>query len=344
MVINYKEYIKRKILTICFVTAILIIFIIVSLSVGDYTLKFDEVIRAIFFMDTNKYVNVVVWNLRMPRVIGAIIAGAALSVSGLVMQRLLKNPLASPFTLGVSHGAMFGAALAIILFGFGEIKKAGIIINNPYFITLFAFLGAFLAIIIILILSKIKNLSPEAVILSGVAISSLFTAGTILLQYFADELQLAAIVYWSFGDLGRVVWNEIFLMFLVTISIIVYFYYKRWNYLSLTLGEDVAKSLGVDVERERLIGLFLSSLLVAVTVSFLGIIGFIGLISPHISRILIGDDDRFLIPLTSTLGALILLVSDTLARTIMAPIILPVGILTSFLGAPMFLYLLLKMK
>lgn len=252
--------------------------------------------------------------------------------------------LASPFTIGISHGAMFGAALAIYLLGFGGAESTGkIFINNPYVITIFAFLGALIGVVIILLLAKLRGLTPEAMILAGVAMSSLFTAGTTLIQYFADELQLAAMVYWTFGDLGRALWTEIYIMATIMIPSLIYFIYKRWDYNALESGEETAKSLGVNTEMTRLIGMLIASLLTSVNVAFLGIIGFVGLICPHIVRICIGGDYRFLIPISAIFGAVLLLIADTFARTIIAPIVLPVGILTSFLGAPMFLYLLMRM-
>jgi iron complex transport system permease protein len=164
-----------------------------------------------------------------------------------------------------------------------------------------------------------------------------------LIQYFADDLQLAAMVYWTFGDLGRPLWDEIYIMVAIMIPALLYFIYKRWDYNALEAGEETAKSLGVNTERARLIGMFIASLLTAINVAFLGIIGFIGLICPHIVRIFIGGDYRFLIPISALFGAVLLLIADTFARTIISPIVLPVGILTSFMGAPMFLYLLMRM-
>lgn len=286
----------------------------------------------------------IIWNIRLPRILAAIIAGISLAVSGAVTQCTLRNPLASPYTIGISHGAMFGAAFAIILFGIGGAESTGkIFINSPYLVTVFAFLGSLLAVFVILLLAKLRNFAPEAIILAGVAMSSLFSAGTMVMQYFANDLQLAAMVYWTFGDLGRPLWTEVGIMAVLMILSVAYFIYKRWDYNALESGEESAKSLGVNTEKTRLFGMLIASLLVSVNVAFLGIIGFVGLICPHLVRLLIGGDYRFVIPISSLIGALLLLISDTVARTIISPIVLPVGILTSFLGAPVFLYLLVKM-
>ena len=340
---KYKKYTEKKITFGIILLIILFLSAIYAMCVGDYRLTVNQVVDVLIGSGTSN-AELVIWNIRLPRVFAAIIAGASMAVAGAVMQCILRNPLASPFTMGISHGAMFGASLAIILLGAGGAESTGrIFVNNPYSITVFAFLGALIGVLVILLLAKLRGLSPEAMILAGVAMSSLFTACTMLIQYFADDLQLAAMVYWTFGDLGRPLWDEIYIMVAIMIPALLYFIYKRWDYNALEAGEETAKSLGVNTERARLIGMFIASLLTAINVAFLGIIGFIGLICPHIVRIFIGGDYRFLIPISALFGAVLLLIADTFARTIISPIVLPVGILTSFMGAPMFLYLLMRM-
>lgn len=209
-------------------------------------------------------------------------------------------------------------------------------------VTASAFICSIVATIIILVLAKFRNFLPEAIVLAGVALGSLFSAATTIIQYFAQDVQIAAAVFWSFGDLGRVSWSElIILSFVIGVSLI-YFMIRRWDYNALDSGEESAKSLGVNVERVRFESMFISSLITAVCVSFLGIIGFVGLIGPQIMRRIIGGDHRHLIPAAALMGANLILLSDTLARTIISPVVLPVGAITSFLGAPMFLYLLIR--
>jgi iron complex transport system permease protein len=287
----------------------------------------------------------VIWHIRLPRIIGAIVAGAGLSVAGCVMQNNLRNPLASPSTLGISNAAAFGANIAIVILGAGSIQSSStdaVIINNPYIVTTSAFICSMVATMVVLMLAKLRGFLPESIILAGVALGSLFTAGTTLIQYFADDVEVAAAVFWTFGDLGRISWKEVLIITMVISLAFIYFMFRRWDYNALDSGEESAKSLGVNVERVRLGGMFVSSIITAVSVSFLGIIGFIGLISPQIVRRVIGGDHRFLIPISAIMGSLLLLFSDTLARTVIAPVILPVGAITSFLGAPLFLYLLLR--
>ena len=191
-------------------------------------------------------------------------------------------------------------------------------------------------------IARLRSLSPEAILLAGIAIGSLFSAGITLIQYFAQDVQVAAVVFWTFGDLGRASWKEIIIMAVIIGVSMIYFAVRQWDYNAMDNGEEAAKSLGVSVERIRFGGMFASSLITAAAVSFLGIIGFIGLIGPQIMRRIIGGDHRFLIPASALMGSLLLLVSDTFARSIVSPIILPVGAITSFMGAPMFLYLLMR--
>lgn len=336
----YKRYIGRKKYVFIFLLLILFILSFVALNLGASR---TTLINLIGFNDQN--VNLVLWRIRLPRILSAIVAGAALSISGCLMQNNLKNPLASPFTLGLSNAAAFGANVAIILLDAGSAQsstKDAVIINNPYMVSICAFVFSIFATLIVIKLAKFKFFSKEAIVLSGVALGSLFTAATTLIQYFAQDYQVAAAVFWTFGDLGRVSYKEVLIMTIATLISYIYFYIHRWDYNALEVSDDVAKSLGVDVEKLRLRSLLLVSFATATAVSFVGVIGFIGLIAPHIMRRIVGSDLRFLIPTSTILGSVLLLLSDTLARTIISPIVLPVGVITSFLGAPLFLYLLIK--
>ncbi|ASJ07991.1 iron ABC transporter permease [Thermococcus siculi] len=340
---DYEGYVRRKVLIGLFLLLSILLVSLYSLSRGSYHLSLQEVLEALIGNGTEAAA-LVVWKVRLPRIVAGLLVGGALAVAGAVMQGFLRNPLATPFTMGVSHGAMFGASLAIIL-GAGYAESSGrISLNNPYAVVLFAFMGAMAAVGVILLLARLRGLSPEAIILAGVAMSSLFVALTTLVQYFADELQLAAMVYWSFGDLGRATWRENAIMLLVFVPVFVYFVVRRWDLNASAAGEEVAKSVGVDVERVRLVSTFLAALITAVGVAFVGVIGFIGLIAPHAIRLVAGGDYRFLVPLSALAGALLLVTADTVARLVLAPMILPVGIVTSFLGAPAFIYLLVRLE
>ncbi|MGD6808461.1 MAG: FecCD family ABC transporter permease [Candidatus Bathyarchaeia archaeon] len=319
----------------------LVVCVIVAALYGPKNLSFFTVIKSIFTFDTSGDGGIV-WNIRMVRIIGALLAGAGLAVAGVVMQCILRNPLASPFTLGISSAAAFGASFAIIFLGAGSAMTSTVSISNPYVTTICAFVFSLLATGSILLLTKITRVSAETIILAGVAINVMFSAGLSFMQYIATDSQLGNIVAWTFGDLGKATWSWNSLIFLVFLPVTLYFFYKRWDYNALDTGEDTAKGLGVNTERERIVGMILTSVLSAIIVSFFGIIAFIGLLAPHIARMIIGSDHRYLIPLSSILGAIILIIADGVGQVILYPSVIPVGIITSMLGGPLFIYLLIR--
>ncbi len=339
----HQQTLKSRRLILGLFLSILAI-IVIAINIGAAETSVKDIVRTLLLKGDN-YSNVIIWKIRLPRIIGSIIAGGGLAVAGCVMQTCLRNPIASPATLGISNAAAFGANLAIVFFSAGSYKSAAsdaVFIQNPYIVTLFAFTFSIVAMLSILTLARLKGFTPEAVVLSGVAFGSLFSAGSTLIQYFADDVQVAAMVFWTFGDLGRVSWRELGIVSIVILIGSLYFLFNRWNYNALDGGESTAKSLGVNVERVRLISMLMASLITAISVAFMGIIGFVGLIAPQMMRRIIGEDHRFLIPASALMGSLVLIIADTLARTLLSPIVLPVGAITSFFGAPLFLYLLMR--
>ncbi|HOJ11777.1 MAG TPA: iron ABC transporter permease [Clostridiales bacterium] len=340
---TYKEYIHYKYLFILFILLVTILIALLAISAGSAGLPLKLVISTLLGWGT-KQSSLIIFNHRLPRIITAVVAGIGLGSVGCVMQSLLNNPLASASTLGIAQGAAFGASFAIIILGAGMQNQTldGITILNPYLISICAFISSMLSTLVVLGLSRFNKITPESMVLSGVALSSMFSGATTLLQYFAADVKVAAVVFWTFGDLGRTSWREILIMSVVVILVLTYFIFNRMNFNAIQSGEETAKGLGVNVEFMRLIGMFLCSLAAATIVSFVGIINFIGLIAPHLMRRCIGNDYRYLLPASAIMGALLLLLSDTVARLAVAPIILPIGAITSFLGAPLFLYLLFK--
>jgi iron complex transport system permease protein len=344
IVAQYKKFIRRRVWFMGLTVLLLVGFTALALVSGSADTSFSSLLRVISG-NGEPFSSQIILSIRLPRVIGAVLAGTALAVSGAVIQSLLKNPLASPFTLGISGAAAFGAAFAIIFLGAGSGYSGpadATIINNPYVVTLSAFIWSLVSVVVILLLSKYKGATPEIIILSGIIISSLFGAGISAMQYFSDDVQLAAIVFWTFGDMGRATWRETIIMTAVLVPVMAFFLQQSWNYKSLQSGDEYARSLGVNVTRVRLTGMVAASLATAVVVSFFGVIAFVGLVVPHIVRRIIGSDEHFVIPASALFGGAFLLLSDTLARTAMAPVIMPVGILTSFIGAPLFLFLLIR--
>lgn len=339
----YLKFTKRKTIFIIFLSGLVVAIAIVAANLGAASLGIREVISAIFskifpsFFHPEKLAFGIIWELRLPRIFMSIIVGMGLAVAGTVMQGVLRNPLASPYTLGIASAAGFGAALGIVSgIGFFGTPSLWIVTN--------AFLFALLPSFLILGVAKLKKVSPETLILAGVAMMFLFSAATSLLQYMGTTEEVTAVVFWLMGDLSKTSWLKVGIVSLIVFGTFPLLMKYAWDFNALTFGDETAKSVGVDAERTRLIGLLLSSLLTAGTICFVGTIGFIGLASPHISRMVIGGDHRFLLPTSCLMGAVLLLAADTAARTILSPLILPVGILTSFLGVPLFVYLIMKRR
>lgn len=341
---SYVKYTHRKTLFIIFCLLILVLALFTGISLGAADISISD--SFIYLFSSEDHVkHQIILHIRLPRVIAAILCGMALSVSGTAMQSILRNPLGSPFTLGISNAAAFGAAFAVVIFGAGSMQSSAndsVLINNPYIITISAFFWGLVSAVLILLVAKARGATPENMILTGIIAGSLFIALTTGLQYVADEVQLAAIVFWTFGDLGRASWQEVWIMTAIVVPVISYFMAYRMSFNILDSGDEPAKSLGVNVNRLRTSGMILASLATAAAVSFFGIIAFVGLVVPHIVRRIIGSDERFLIPATAIFGAAFLLMSDIIARTILSPVVIPVGIITSIIGAPLFIFLLIK--
>lgn len=343
---QYNVAKAKKIAIILILLALVFLFFVVSVFVGSGTLSFKEVFLAIFNKGSET-ARLIVRRIRFPRVIAALIAGGGLAVSGLVMQTVLKNPLASPTTLGVSNAAVFGANFAIIVVGAGAFHSthgSWLSISNPYLVSTFSFLSAIIAAGSILLLARLKNLNASAIVLAGVAVSAIFQAGTTLIQYFASDTQVASAVYWTFGDLGRASYKTDLIMFIVVAVSTLFFFLKRWDFSAMSGGIAYAKTLGVNTRFMTIMSLLLASLITSVTVSFLGIIGFVGLTAPQFMKRIVGDDYRFLLPSSFLAGALLLLISDILGRLPIFGTSVPVGVITSLIGGPVFLAILLRRK
>ena len=343
---KFKEHNHKKTNFIIILTALTVLIAILALKLDSGNLSFASLFGILFNKNdpaNNVADTILVWDLGLPRIASCILAGAALGVAGTVMQCVLRNPLGSPYTLGVSNAAAFGASMGIVVLGGGMVvgqSSAEVVIDNPYIVTGSAFFWAMLATAVIILLVKITKVSPETMVLAGVALSSIFAAGISLLQYMYNEYALSTIVFWQFGSMGKASPDELLLIAVITILSILYFLYRRMDYNALDAGDDVAASLGVNVSGIRILTLFVSALLTAVVVSFMGVIAFIGLLGPHIVRRFVGNDHRYLIPGSILMGAIILLVADCVGQNI-ADFTIPVGIITSFLGGPLFLYLLI---
>lgn len=337
---------NRRILALLGLAVVVMSF--VCLFVGSSNMTVAESFAALFGRGTAAQVRII-QKIRIPRVLAALIAGAGLSVSGLIMQTTLNNSMASPSTLGVSNAAVFGANLSIIVFAGGYLSTGNNLTNyavgaNPFATSFLAFVFSTASILLILALCRIRAFSPNVVVLSGMAIGSVWTAATSILQFYATDVGLSAAVVWSFGDLGRATYTTNGIMAAVVLFGVTFFRANAWKFNALLSGEATAQTMGVDVAKLRFVSMLLASVITAVCVSYLGVIGFVGIICPHVTKKILGQDHRMTVPVSVLTGSLLLLLADTLSRSMGGGSALPVGAITSLLGAPFFIAIIFSRK
>ena len=308
----------------------------VSLGPGDYPLR-DVVATLLDRTAISIQMEVIVWDLRFPIAVMAILVGLMLGLSGAQMQTILNNPLADPFTLGISAAASFGAALGIVL-------GRGIPYVGHYLVTANAFFFACAASLVLYFLAKMRGVTVETMILVGIALLFAFNSLLALLQYAADETQLQQLVFWMMGSLGRSNWNKVLICFVLLGLTLPFFAWKSWSMTALRLGDDKASSLGINVERLRLQTLIIVSLLSATAVAFIGVIGFVGLVGPHIARMLVGEDQRFFLPASMASGALLMSLTSIVSKMLVPGVIFPIGIITSLIGIPFFISIIMSVR
>lgn len=341
---EFRRQSGKKLCRIGIMSAILIGLIVFAAAVGASSVKLDVVAKVLWDCVTGSknasaVQHSIVMRSRLPRIFAAVFTGGALSLAGLLMQGIFRNPLVSPYTLGVSNGAAFGACLAIVL-GYFITKLA----FSTWLVPCFAFAFAVLTMLIVYGISKAAGQSTRTLILTGSAISYLFSALVSGLKYAVDISTLPELVFWQMGSLTGLDWKIVgILLTALGISTLVAMI-KAWDLNVMALGKDEASALGVNYRRMQTLTFTLATLLTATAVSFTGVIGFVGLVAPHITRMLLGNDYRYNIPASVLLGSVLLLLSDTVARTVLAPTVLPVGIVTSLIGVPFFLYLVVRRR
>ena len=328
---QYRGFSARKLSFIILLAVVLSGVALIALSQGASSVGFKDSFAALF--RDSGLAHAIIWKLRLPRIVMAILAGCGLALAGTVFQAILRNPLASPYTLGIASSAGFGAVMAIV-FGAG--------IYNEYLIAGNAFFFALLSSFLILGIAKLKGFTTETMILAGIAIMFLFSSLSSLFQYMGTMEEVHEIVFWFFGSLSKVGWKEIGLASIMILFPIPVLLKWSWDFNLLAAGDESAKALGVNVEAIRMLSVVLASLVTAGAICFTGVIGFVGLVCPHITRMVIGGDHRFLLPASALAGAVLVLTADILGRALWAPQVIPIGIVTSFVGVPFFFYLLMK--
>lgn len=335
----YGRITRRKLLLLIGFVIVLLGTLTLDVALGPARLSLWDVVRTIIAPQASSVQErVIVWDIRLPMALMAIMVGASLGLGGAEMQTILNNPLASPFTLGISAAASFGAALAIVI-GVSVLPLGGtsLIAGN-------AFIFATIAALFIYFVSSLKGVTTETMVLLGIALVFLFSSLLALLQYIASEQALQQVVFWSLGSLAKASWTKISITAVIFVATLPLFATHVWKLTALRLGDEKAESLGINVERLRLHVLLAVSLLAGVSVAFVGTIGFVGLVGPHIARMLVGEDQRYFLPASALSGAILLSLTSIVSKSIIPGVLIPVGIITSLVGVPFFLSLILTKR
>jgi iron complex transport system permease protein len=334
---DYRRLLLRRLSVIALLVIALVASFAVDVASGPSGLSLGTLIAGIFDpAHLDRVTAAIIWNVRLPYAVMALLVGASLSLCGAEMQAILDNPLASPFTLGVSSAAALGASLAIV-FGFA---LPWLPANAA--VTACAFICAFASVLLLQFMSRLRGAGVETLVLFGIALVFSCNAIVALLQLVATEDVLQQLIFWTLGSVARADWQKVGILAGILALLLPFSLAAAPALTALRLGEDRARSFGVDVRRLRFLSLFRISLLSATAVAFVGTIGFIGLVGPHIARLLVGEDQRYLLPASALVGALLLSLSSIASKFIMPGVIVPVGIVTALVGVPVFVLLVFK--
>lgn len=334
---NYRRLLARRSALILAMLLALVASVLVDLATGPSGMGLSALVDGLLHpAQLSSTDRVIIWNVRLPYALMAVLVGGALALAGAEMQAILDNPLASPFTLGVSSAAALGASLVIVF----HLSIAGLSGNTM--VSVMAFVFACASVFLLQAMSRMRGSGVETLVLFGIALVFSCNALVALLQLMATEDVLQQLVFWSLGSVARASWDKLGILALVLVVIMPLSFAAAPRMTLLRMGEDRARSFGVDVRRLRLFSLLRISLLSATAVAFVGTIGFVGLVAPHIARLLVGEDQRFLLPAATLIGALLLSLSSIASKLIMPGVIVPVGIVTALVGVPVFVVLVFK--
>ncbi len=334
---HYRQILRQRLLMIGVLVLMILASVVLDFTLGPAGLSLDTLWQTLTQPDTmDAGTRVIVWDIRLPYALMAVVVGCSLGLAGAEMQTILNNPLASPFTLGVSSAAAFGAALAIIL----GIGIPGI--PDQWFISANAFVFALFAALMLDAVTRWTKVSTSGVVLFGIALVFTFNALVSMMQFIASEDTLQGLVFWTMGSLARASWEKLGVLTAAFAILIPFSLLSSWKLTALRLGEDRAVSFGIDVRRLRLATLLRISILSALAVAFVGPIGFIGLVAPHIARMMFGEDHRYYLPASALVGALVLSLASVASKNLIPGVIIPVGIVTSLVGVPFFLSIILR--
>jgi len=334
---HYRRLLWRRTGLVAGLAVLLLVSVLSDLASGASGMSLGRLVQGLFDPATlSATERVIIWNVRLPYALMAVLVGTALSLAGAEMQAILDNPLASPFTLGVSSSAALGASLAIAYPLTIAWMTAGVQV------TVMAFVFACLSVVLLQAMSRLRGAGVESLVLFGIALVFSCNALVSLLQLLATEDVLQQLVFWTMGSLARADWNKLGILALVVALVLPFSLRAAPAMTLLRMGEDRARSFGVDTRRLRFASLLRISLLSATAVAFVGTIGFVGLVGPHIARLLVGEDQRFLLPASALVGALMLSLSSIASKLIMPGVIVPVGIVTALVGVPIFVTLVFR--
>lgn len=333
---GYARFVRRRVLVMTGMAVLLVISLLTDIATGPAALPIHTILSGIIDPDSlSRPLRVILWDVRMPYAVMAVFVGASLGLAGAEMQTVLNNSLASPFTLGVSAAATLGASLAIV---FG-MQRLGL--SSNVLIPVMAFVFAAGTAMLVQFLARMRGAGVETVVLFGIALVFALNALVALVQFMADADTLQQIVFWSMGSLARATWGKIGIVAAIFVICVPFALRQVWAMTALRAGEAQAAALGIDVERLRLVVMLRASLLASAAVCFVGTIGFVGLVGPHMARLLLGEDHRFYLPGAALAGALVLSMASIASKLIIPGLIIPVGIVTALVGIPLFMALIM---
>lgn len=336
---RYRAKKQKSVLFLVFLGVMLAFSLLLDISNGPGNFSLLSIFESLFKSQSiNARLDIIIWDIRLPTALLAVLVGAMLGLSGALIQTILNNPLAEPFTLGISSAASFGAALAIV------IGAQYTFINGALLITLCAFIFSIATACILYFFTRLRGASSQTLVLVGIALLFTFNALLSLLQFTATDTQLTQIVFWMMGSLSRASWLNVTICTIVLALILPLFIFRSWSLTALRMGDDKAEALGVNVKRLRIEVLAGASLLAATTVSFVGVVGFVGLVGPHIARMLVGEDQRLFLPVAALCGALLMSATSLISKIISPGMIYPIGIITALVGVPFFISLVLTVQ
>lgn len=336
---DYKKHSYRRIIFILIGLLICTVSFITDVIVGPASLTLRDVWLAVMQSpEVSKNADVIIWSIRLSTAVMALLVGASLGIAGAGMQTILDNPLSSPYTLGISAGAGFGASLVVVI-GLSSLEFLG-----EFMVPFGAFVFAGLTSFFIYSINKIKNFSSETMILAGIGMMFLFQALQSLMQYMATPEALQNIVFWTMGSLTKANWLSISIVLVALLVMLPLMMRESWRLTALKLGDEKASGLGVNVEHLRVKIFLFISIITAVAVSFVGTIGFIGIVGPHIARMLVGEDQRYFLPLSAVCGMVILSLASIASKMLIPGAMFPIGIVTAIIGVPFFFSLVLTRK